>query len=138
MAGHVRAEHLTRRTVKAWYQHARDTAGASTARERIAALRRLLPYAADEEIIDKNPAAKMRISTPPSRVRLWTLEERDTFVAAAQTAGRPSMGLAVMLRWCLRQRPADLRTLAWSAFDGQAIALRQAKTKTQVWVPALP
>lgn len=137
-AGHVRAEHLTRRAVKAWYQHARDTAGASTARNRVAALRRLLTYATDEEIIDKNPAAKMRISTPPSRVRLWTLAERDTFVAAALSAGRPSMALAVMLGWCLGQRPADLRTLAWSAFDGQAVALRQGKAKTQVWVPALP
>jgi site-specific recombinase XerD len=137
-AGDVRAEHLTRRAVKAWYQEARDTVGASSARNRVAALRRLLTYAVDEEIIERNPAAKMRITTPVSRARLWTLAERDTFVACAIKEGRPSMALAVMLGWCLGQRPADLRTLPWSSFDGQAVALRQAKTKTEVWVPALP
>lgn len=47
------------------------------------------------------------------------------------------MALAVMLGWCLGQRPADLRKLAWSSYDGEAVALRQAKTDTPVWVPCL-
>lgn len=48
------------------------------------------------------------------------------------------MALAVMLGRCLGQRPANLRTPPWSAHDGPAVALRQAKTETEVWVPALP
>jgi integrase len=54
------------------------------------------------------------------------------------------MALAVMLGWCLGQRPADLRSLAWTAYDqvaGQGKAgmqRRQAKTGGAVWVPVLP
>ncbi len=59
-------------------------------------------------------------------------------MAKALEMRRPSMGLAVMLGWCLGQRPADLRKLPWTTYDGAAVALRQAKTKTAVWVPALP
>jgi integrase len=137
-AGDEQARHLTLRATKAWYRAERDARGVSNARNAAAALRRLLSFGKEEGWITDNPALKLRIASPASRSRIWSLAERDALVAAAIDAGRPSMALAVMLGWCLGQRPADLRTLAWSAYDGAAVQLRQEKTGTSVWLPALP
>ena len=71
-----------------------------------------------------NPALRLRVASAASRKRVWTLAERDAFCAAALAEGRPSLALAVMLGWCLGQRPADLRTLTWVAYDGAAVQLR--------------
>jgi hypothetical protein len=129
---------LTRRFIKAWYRQQRDMRGEANSRNAMAALRRLLSYAVSEDHIPDNPAMKLRVTAPASRDRVWTLDERDRFVAAAKAHGRPSMAAAVVLGWCLGQRPADLRTLAWTAWDGRTVALRQAKTGALVRVPALP
>jgi len=143
-AGDERVEHLTTRAIKAWHLHQRDTRGISNARNAMAALRRLLSFGREEGWITDNPALRLRVKAPASRSRVWTEAERDAFCAAAEGGGRRSMALAVMLGWCLGQRPADLRTLAWTAYDPRAEAgrgsmqLRQAKTGATVWVPVLP
>lgn len=129
---------ITRRAIREWHRGIQEERGASTARNNLAALRRLLSFAVDEEWIQRNPALAMRLPTPESRSRVWTPAERDAFCAAAVERGRPSMALAVMLGWCLGQRPADLRLLAWSAYDGRTVRLRQAKTGAEVAIPCLP
>jgi integrase len=48
------------------------------------------------------------------------------------------MALAAMLGWCLGQRPADLRTMLWTAYDGKTIRISQAKTDNTVGIPVLP
>ena len=137
-AGPEQVAHITLRAVKAWYRDQRETSGVANARNSIAALRRLLSFGREEGWITDNPALKLRVKASASRTRVWTLIERDAFCEAAQVAGRPSMALAVMLGWCLGQRPADLRTLPWAAYDGNAVQLRQGKTDQPVWVPVLP
>jgi len=137
-AGDVAVTSITRRAVKEYHRGLAEDHGAATARNRLAALRRLLTFGADEEWIPKNPALALRLPTPTSRARVWTIAERDQFCTAAEAAGRPSMALAVMLGWCLGQRPADLRILAWSAYDGRTIRLRQGKTDQPVAIPVLP
>ncbi len=135
-AGEKPVRALTRKTVKEWYRAERDEHGAHTSRNSVAALRRLLSFGCDEGWIAANPCLRMRIAAGASRSRVWTLAERDTFCAAAVAAQRPSMALAVMLGWCIGQRPADLRALAWSAYDGRTIRLRQAKTGKEIGIPA--
>lgn len=143
-AGDEQVTHLSLKVIKAWYLDQRDRRGVSNARNAIAALRRLLSFGREEGWITDNPALRLRVKTPPSRSRVWTDAERDAFCQAAIAGGRRSMALAVMLGWCLGQRPADLRTLAWTAYDPTAgqgrggMQLRQAKTGTAVWVPVLP
>ena len=134
----IPARQITSKAVRTWYRAQRDLKGEATSRNRIAALRRLLGFGKIEGWLSENPAAGLRVKTPASRNRVWSIVERDAYCAAALAAGRPSMALAVMLGWCLGQRPADLRTLTWSAYDGQAVQLRQAKRDRPVWVPALP
>ena len=134
----VAARSITARAVRAWYRGQKADFGVATARNRFAAFRRLCSFGKVEGWMAENPCLGLRIEAPKSRPRVWTIQERDAFCAAALGAGRPSMALAVMLGWCLGQRPADLRTLPWSAYNGNAMALRQAKTGAAVWVPALP
>ena len=129
---------ISRKAIKAWYRGLRDTRGPATARNAVAALRRLLSFALDERWISDNPALRLRLRKPGSRSRVWSQRELRAFVEAAEASGRPSMALAVMLGWCLGQRPADLRALAWSSYDGQAIQIRQGKTDQAVWIPCLP
>ena len=78
-------------------------------------------FGREEGWLQENPALKLRVETSPSRTRVWPPTERDAFCNTAGLAGRPSMALAVMLGWCFGQRPADLRTLPWSAYDGNAV-----------------
>jgi integrase len=137
-AGDEQVADLTRKVLKIWYRDQRDRHGAANSRNAVAALRRLLAFGVSEDWIPDNPALKMKITTPASRERVWTLEERDRFVAHATQHGRPSMATAVMLGWCLGQRPADLRGLSWACYDGQSVELRQNKTGVALRVPALP
>ena len=134
----IPARQITAKAVRTWYRAERETLGLATSRNRFAALRLLLGFGKVEGWLMDNPALGLRVKAPPSRHRVWTIAERDTFCAASLDAGRQSMALAVMLGWCLGQRPADLRTLPWSAYDGRAVRLSQAKTDQQVWVPVLP
>lgn len=75
----------------------RDRRGAANARNAAAALRRLLAFRHDEGWISENPALDMKITTPESWDRAWTIEERNTFCAAAVAVACPSMALAVVL-----------------------------------------
>lgn len=137
-AGDLPVRGITRKVVKAWFRSLRDERGPSVTRNVAAALRRVLSFGVDEQWIAVNPCLKLGLATPPSRERVWTLAERDTFLAAAFAAQRPSMALAVVLGWWLGQRPADLRTLSWADYDGEAVSVKQAKTETRIWVPAHP
>jgi integrase len=134
----VPVRQITSKAVRTWYRAQRDANGAATSRNRFAALRRLLAFGKVEGWLAENPAAGLRVRAPQSRSRIWTPAERDTFCLAAIEAGRPSMALAVMLGWCLGQRPADLRTMAWTAYDGHTVRIRQAKTDKAVGIPVLP
>jgi site-specific recombinase XerD len=99
---------ISRRAIREWHRGLLESRGASTARNYLAALRRLLSFGVDEEWIARNPALAMRIPVPQSHSRVWTVQERDVFCEQALKQKRPSMALAVMLGWCLGQRPADL------------------------------
>ena len=112
-AENVPVRQITMKAVRTWYRAQRNAGGNATSPNRIAALRLLLGFGKTEGWLPENPAAGLRVKTPP-------------------------MALAVMLGWCLGQRPADLRTMAWTAYDGQTIRIRQAKTNQAVGIPVLP
>lgn len=129
---------ISRKAMKEWYRCQRDDRGPAAARNAMAALRRLLTFAADEGVIPRNPALNLGLASPGRRTGVWSREDCEGFTEAALAVGRPSMALAVMLGWCLGQRPEDIRTMPWAAFDGEGFAIRQGKTNAHIWVPALP
>ena len=138
LAGEVKPAVLTKGMILDWHQGQRDARGPAAARNAAVALRRLLSFGVNRDWMTVNPALALRLPTPRGKDRVWTTAERDRFIGQAQEDGWPSMALAAMLGWCLGQRPADLRTLAWSAYDGRTISLRQRKTGRAMVIPVLP
>lgn len=134
----IRAKHpplrsLQRRHVKAFYRSMLETPAQANAVLRV--LRLLLAFAVDEGYLDQNPAERPGLRTLPPRHQVWSSSEIKGFVDAAQTVGRPSLGVAVLLAANLGQRQGDVLRLTWSQFNGREITLRQGKTGVLLAVP---
>ncbi|HWJ88544.1 MAG TPA: tyrosine-type recombinase/integrase [Pelagibacterium sp.] len=95
----------------------------------LAVLARILSFAFDREMIDRNPLERVdKISAGTRRDKLWTDADVEAFKANAS----PALQLAIELARWTGQRQGDLLTLPWSAYDGTHITLRQGKTGKQV------
>jgi integrase len=102
-----------------------------TADYRMAVLARILSFAADRELIERNPLQRLeRLSAGTRRETVWTDAQIAAFLAAAPAKLKLAMELA---RWT-GQRQGDLLRLTWSAYDGTHIRLRQGKTGRKVRV----
>lgn len=97
---------LERRHVKAFYRSMGETPSKANAVLRV--LRLILAFAVDEGLLQRNPAERQRLKSTPPRQQVWSLESIRTFVATAKNAGRPSLGLAVLLGANLGQRQGDI------------------------------
>jgi Phage integrase family len=134
-AGNPPLATISRKACKAFYKSMTAKPAAATAAMRV--LRILLAFAVDEGEIERNPAEKMRLKGSPPRHQVWTPAQIDTFVAAAETEGRSSIGLAVRLGAGLGQREGDTIRLSWTAYDGAVVRLRQRKTGKLIDVPVI-
>lgn len=109
----------------------RDTF-ASTPRKAdlvMSVLARILSFAADRELIPRNPLARVeRLSDGTRRDVIWT----DAQIAAFLAKAPPKMRLAMELARWTGQRQGDLLRLTWGAYDGTHIKLRQSKTGVAV------
>lgn len=86
---------------------------------------RLFSFAADRELIERNPLERLgRLSAGSRRDVIWTDAQTAAFAAVAPSKLRLAMELA---RWT-GQRQGDLLRLTWNAYDGSHIRLRQGKT----------
>lgn len=136
--GDERAVSMTRRAAREWYRALLETKGATHSRNIMATLRRLFAFAVDEEWIERNPIADLRMKTPASRDQVWLWDQVKAFIAQAKAMERPSVALAVSVAYWIAQRPTDILTLAWTKYDGAGVQVRQRKTGTIVYVPLPP
>jgi integrase len=134
-AGHPPLCTISRKACAGFYRSMSATPAKASAVLRV--LRLLLAFAVDEGEIERNPAEKMRLKGSPPRDQVWTPEQIDALVRAADAAGRPSIGLAVLLGAGLGQREGDVLRLGWTQYDGAAVRLRQRKTGKLIAVPAI-
>lgn len=89
-----------------------------------AVLRRLLSYAADRELILRNPILNVAPLSSGSRADIiWTDEQIAKMKAKASEPIRRALILAL---WT-GQRQSDLLKLTWKAYDGTHLKLRQKK-----------
>jgi integrase len=94
-------------------------------------LARVLAVAKDRGRIASNPCERGgRLYAADRADRVWTDDDVQRLLAAA----RPEMELALMLALWTGQRQGDLLALAWSAYDGTHLRLRQSKTGAPVMV----
>ena len=95
-------------------------------------LRRVLSWAKKRGLISTNPCSEGGKLYNGSRVdKIWTDEQVEHFLAVAPPQVRLLMKLAVETG----QRQGDIRKLAWSAYDGEVIRIKQRKTGAYVAIP---
>ncbi|SEN94714.1 Phage integrase family protein [Gemmobacter aquatilis] len=113
----------------------RDRMGATEPRQadyRFAVLARILSWAYDRRIIPANPCERPgRLSSGSRAEIIWTEDQ----VAALLAAASPQVALATMLAVETGQRQRDVIRMTWTAYDGQALRLRQSKSGRSVIVP---
>lgn len=86
---------------------------------------------------EANPAAGQKVKTPKRGGALWSPDAVTAFVAAADEAGLPSLGTAVMLNEWLGQREGDVIRLPRSAYQASTgtVIIRQSKRGAVVELP---
>lgn len=82
-----------------------------------AAFRKLMYAALDDELIDKNPLAKLKIAKPDPRVVVWNREEDAAFVALADAQGLYYLGDAAVIATETGQRRGDILALTFDQWD---------------------
>lgn len=124
---------LTRRVVVD-YCHSFPTAGEQ--KKAAAVLSNLFAVAEYHGHTDKNLTHKLRLKSPKKRDQIWTDEQIDAFLKAAD---KHRHGAHVALYFSLlrytAQRPGDVAAMTWKQYSGETIRLRQKKTKALIEVP---
>ena len=100
--------------------------------------RRVWKWAARKELVDQNPWREMELKGLPKRTGLWTAAQVADVVAAAEAAGRPSIGLATLLGYWLGHRQADVLNLTWTALEAGMVETRKTGRVLPIDVSAYP
>ncbi len=135
----VAANELTRAAVKGLHERLWQDKGLAMANGMIAVLRLAYSHAIDRGRgeIKSNPCLKLRLRTPPPRLRCATAAEINALMRAAD-AHEPSIGDAIVIALFTGQRQGDVLALAEDGVSGGRIRLRQRKTGALVSVRATP
>jgi integrase len=98
-------------------------------------LSRVFNWGRRRGLCESNPAANVetirRRRDAPLVNRRWT----DAELKAVMEAAPSELKLAVAIGAYLGIREADMLRVTWSAYDGTAFEIRQAKTGESLWVP---
>jgi integrase len=138
MFGDIRIDHVTRQMAYGFYEEIIATHGVESANKMMTACRAAFKYATLRlPNISENPFSRLGKITPPPRRQRWTPEQLDLFVKMAEWLGYPSIGRCALLCMDLMQRPGDMLSLTWGAFDQRRKAwfIRQTKRGVEVFVP---
>jgi integrase len=97
-----------------------------------AVLRRTLQWAYDQGMLAVNHAMRGgKLYTPDRSDKIWEQDKINAFMRVAHETLKQAFRLALDTG----QRQGDLLALTWTAYDGDAITLRQSKRKRKVYVP---
>ena len=116
--------------IKLLNDHAHSPASANLL-VRVASV--VMSYAVDMDIVPNNPVARLKKLKIGSHEK-WTPEEVRSVIAIADR----KISTAVALAWYTGQRESDILSMQWKDFDGQYIAVVQAKTKLEMKIKAHP
>jgi integrase len=98
----------------------------------------LLDYAADTEMIQHNPARRLKKLTPrhPDGFRMWREDEIAAFLMHYVVGDAAHTAFALAL--CTGAAVSDLVFLGWQNVEGAHIRYRRSKTGNVVRLPILP
>ncbi|MEE4117402.1 MAG: tyrosine-type recombinase/integrase [Paracoccaceae bacterium] len=122
----------TRGEFLAWRDRLAATRGRRQADYIFRTLAAILAWAADRGLVPLNPCERPgRLYRSTRAESIWSTDDEAAFLAVASEP----MRLAFLLAVWTGQRQGDLLRLAWTAYDGQTIRLRQSKGGRRVVVP---
>lgn len=126
------------RGITAWelekfYRRLRKTPAKMAQVSRV--MRVLMEFAIKRNLITVNPAAKPGISYTAPKGMLWSREQVQAFITAADKLDLFDMGTAVCLNEWLGQRPSDIYTMRQDCYRNGAIIKTQKKTGAEVELP---
>lgn len=132
--------------VKAFFETLEAARGLATARSAIAVLSAAWSWGtlSPDWRLGDNPCLRLKLRRPAPRLVIWTPDEVRALVAAADAAGVPSIGDAMMLALFSGQRQGDILalvdrgSLAADLDDDKPIRLVQSKRGARVAVFAAP
>lgn len=115
-----------------WRDEIAEKRGTRTADYVFGVLARALSWAADREMIARNPCERTgRLHSGSRRDITWSIDDEALFLASAGTA----MRLAFLLAVWTGQREGDIICMTWRAYDGRSLIVRQGKTRAAVRIP---
>lgn len=132
-AGDDPVQSVTPQRIQGWYEHLFAHAP-HAANARVRVLRLVCSAGRRLGYLTVNPAEKPGLTTPPrcAPVRIWTPQQVQAAVAAADAAGWHSIGTAVALNEWLGQRRGDLLRLPRTMVRDGVVRIRQSKTGAPV------
>jgi integrase len=122
----------TRGVFMAWRDKLAVDSGRRQADYAWSVLALILAWALDRGLVAANPCEKGgRVYRGSRADKVWTVDDEATFLKCAPA----HLHLPLMLALWTGQRQGDLLRLAWSAYDGTRIRLKQSKTGARVSIP---
>jgi integrase len=130
-AGHIRYASISRKDLKETYEKLLNS-------RSLAAANRIMrggwfvlqSYAFDAGLIQSRQTENFGLKSTKPRRQLWIRNQLDAFIKHAPQ----SIGLAVKIAYDCGQRQADILSLDWSQWDGNAFKLTQSKTGQSIAV----
>lgn len=135
------AEALTKPVCIGIYETLRVKAGIASAKGAMTVLGIALQWAIDRgrfESMHVNPAHKLKMKTPPPRIRVGTIKEMQTLIEVADELGEKEMGDMFVFALWSGQRQADRIEFTHAGREKGRIEFRQNKTRAIVNLPEAP
>jgi integrase len=136
--GELLISEVTRRVAYGVYEQYALAHGHGSANKMVSALRSAFNYATLKIIdIAINPFWRLDTMTLPARRQRWTEEQLTAFIGRSEEMGCSSIGRCALICFELVQRPGDVLSMKWGAYEEnyKTWLIRQSKRGTVVRVP---
>jgi integrase len=138
MFGEIRASEITRQRAYALYERNVLLRGHDSANKAMCAWAAAFRYGMLRySDLTCNPFSDLdKLSSPPRRQR-WSEQQLNGFIQKAEELGFPSIGRCALMCMELMQRPGDVLSLTWDAYQqpDSVWQIRQSKRGAVVRVP---
>jgi integrase len=138
MFGNVKLYAVTKQIAYSIYEQYVMAHGNDSANKAMSACQAAFGYAMLKfEGVSVNPFLQLHKFSPPPRRQRWTDQQLSSFICKAKEMGYASVALCALLCMELVQRPGDMLSLKWGAYDERERTwyIRQTKRGAVVRVP---
>jgi len=102
-------------------------------------LKMMLDHALDLGWIAKNPAERIKVDAPKSKVAIWEEADVEFYASGAISAGQRFIAAIIRTQWEIGQRITDVRHFRYGAeYTDGVFRFRQSKTGQYVTIPVSP